>query len=189
MEKVKNTWSKKQTYEKVLSIIGTTCAISIIILAPIQILGIWNTAINIVEPMLGVLMLTQTIQNWKKNKGTAILSLLATILIFLFFTLNVVQTPPFNIRFAVQFIPEIIVKIFVGVFAIIIAYGYLKCLKWGYWSMIIYSLLFGFISLTQVSKYGSQPYIGNAIYSAIVVIYTIFHSQYLLQIKKIPNQS
>ncbi len=29
MEKVKNIWSKKQTYEKVLSIIGTTCAISI----------------------------------------------------------------------------------------------------------------------------------------------------------------
>lgn len=84
MEKVKNTWSKKQTYEKVLSIIGTTCAISIIILAPIQILGIWNTAINIVEPLLGVLMLIQTIQNWKKSKGTAILSLLATILIFLF---------------------------------------------------------------------------------------------------------
>lgn len=107
----------------------------------------------------------------------------------LLFTLNVVQTPPFNIRFAVPFIPEIIVKIFVGVFAIIIAYGYLKCLKWGYWSMIIYSLLFGFISLTQVSKYGSQPYIGNAIYSYIVAIYTIFHSKYFIKFNKIQNQS
>lgn len=99
------------------------------------------------------------------------------------------QTPPFNIRFAVPFIPEIIVRILVCTFALIIAYGYLKHLKWGYFSMLIYSILFCFTSLTQVSKYGSQPYIGNAIYSAIVVIYTIFHSQYLLQIKKIPNQS
>ena len=84
MRNIRNTWNKKQTDEKVLSIIGTTCAISIIILASIQILGIWNAAINIVEPLLGVLMLIQTIQNWNKNKTTAILSLLTTILIFSF---------------------------------------------------------------------------------------------------------
>lgn len=43
-----------------------------------------GTTINIVKPLLGVLMLIQTIQNWNKNKTTAILSLIATILIFSF---------------------------------------------------------------------------------------------------------
>ena len=43
-----------------------------------------GTTINIVEPLLGVLMLIQTIQNWNKNKTSVILSLIATILIFSF---------------------------------------------------------------------------------------------------------
>ena len=105
------------------------------------------------------------------------------------FTLNVQQTPPFNIRFSVPFLPELIVKICVGIFAIIIAYGYLKCLKWGYWSMLIYSILFCCISITQINKYGVQPFIGNAIYSAIVAIYTIFHSKYYIKCNKIQEQS
>lgn len=100
------------------------------------------------------------------------------------FTLNVQQNPPFNIRFAVQFIPELIVKICVGVFSIIIAYGYLKQLKWGYWSMLIYSILFCLISVVQISKYSTQPFIGNAIYSAIVAIYTILNFKYFYKINK-----
>lgn len=55
------------------------------------------------------------------------------------FTLNVQQNPPINVRFAVPFIPELLVKIYLGVFAIIIAYGYLKQLKWGY-MLIVESL-------------------------------------------------
>lgn len=104
------------------------------------------------------------------------------------FTLNVQQTPPFNIRFGVPSVPEFIVKICVGIFAIIIAYGYLNCLKWGYWSMLIYSILFCCISLIKIIEYGGQPFIGNAIYSAIVAIYTIFHSKYFINCNKIQEQ-
>jgi len=94
------------------------------------------------------------------------------------FTFNIKQNPPFNVRFAVPFIPEPLVKIFVVVFSIIIAYGYLRQITWGYWSMLIYSILFCCISLFQVSNYGSQPFIGNAIYSAIVTLYTMLHVKY-----------
>ena len=100
------------------------------------------------------------------------------------FSLNVQQTPPFNIRFGVPFIPELVVRICIVVFAIIIAYGYLMQLKWGYWSMLIYSILFCYISLSQTTKYGSQPFIGNAIYAAIVTIYTIIHSKCFLKEKE-----
>lgn len=93
------------------------------------------------------------------------------------FTFNIQQNPPFNIRFAVPFLPELLVKIFVAVFAIIIAYGYLRQTKWGYWSMLIYSILFCCVSLFQVTNYGSQPFLGNAIYSAIVTIYTMLHAK------------
>jgi uncharacterized membrane protein YiaA len=75
--------SQKQTDEKVLSVVSRICSISIIILVCMQILGIWKTAINVFEPLLGVLMLIQAIQNWEKNKVVAILGLCAAILIFL----------------------------------------------------------------------------------------------------------
>lgn len=83
MENIKNIWKQKQTNEKVLSVLGIICSMSIIILACMQILGIWKTAINVFEPLLGVLILIQAIQNWKKNKVVAIFSLCVAIFIFL----------------------------------------------------------------------------------------------------------
>lgn len=83
MEKIRNVWSEKQTYEKVLFVMNMICSISIIILACMQILDIWRAAVIVYEPLLGVLMLIQAIQNWKKNKVLAIFSLCAAIFIFL----------------------------------------------------------------------------------------------------------
>lgn len=94
------------------------------------------------------------------------------------FTLNIEQTPAFNIRFAVPFIPELLVKISLVVFSLLISYGYLKQTKWGYWSMLIYSISFCCLSLFQVTKYGSQPFVGNAIYASIVSIYTVTNTKY-----------
>lgn len=81
MGKVRDIWSQKQTNDKVLSVISMICSISIITLACMQLLGIWKNAINVFEPLLGVLMLIQAIQNWKKNKDVAKVSLCAAILI------------------------------------------------------------------------------------------------------------
>ena len=75
--------SKKQGNRKMLSVISGICSISIIILVCMQISGIWKTAVNLFEPLLGVLMLLQAIQSWKKSRTVAIVSLCATILIFL----------------------------------------------------------------------------------------------------------
>lgn len=84
MGKVRGMRTQKQTDEKVLYVISGICSISIIILACMQILGIWKTAANVFEPLVGVLMLIQTIQNWKKNKAVAKVSLFAAILILVY---------------------------------------------------------------------------------------------------------
>jgi hypothetical protein len=83
MENIKNIWSQKQTYEKVLFVMGIICSISIMILAGMHILGIWKTAINVFQPLMGVLMLIQGIQYWKKYKVVAIFSLCVALFIFL----------------------------------------------------------------------------------------------------------
>jgi len=76
----KKQWSKKQTDEKVMFVLSNICSISIIIFVCTQILGIWKTEADVMVPLLGVSMLIQSIQNWKKNKEVAKGSLLAGIL-------------------------------------------------------------------------------------------------------------
>ena len=89
MEKVrgswsKKQWSKKQTDEKALYVLSNICSISIIIFVCTQILGIWKTEADVIVPLLGVSMLIQSVQNWKKNKEVAKGSLLAVILVLVF---------------------------------------------------------------------------------------------------------
>lgn len=48
-----------------------------------QIFNVWDKAINVFEPLLGVLMLIQAIENWKTNRLTAYLSLFVAIFMFI----------------------------------------------------------------------------------------------------------
>ncbi|KNY27588.1 hypothetical protein [Pseudobacteroides cellulosolvens] len=92
--------------------------------------------------------------------------------VVLLLTLGIKQDFEFNIRFGIPGVPEIIVRLSIIMLSLIMAYGYLKLEKWGYWIMILYSIVFLMISLNQVSVYKSQPFIGNVIFSLIVIIYT-----------------
>ena len=79
----KKSQEQKPLFMKTLSIISFAISIIVIVLSFLQIFGIWDKAINIFEPLLGVLMLIQTIENWKTNKKVAYISLFVTIVIFI----------------------------------------------------------------------------------------------------------
>lgn len=72
-----------QMHEKIASILGGICSVSIIILASLQLLDIWDKAICIFEPLLGVLMVTQGVLQWNKNKTLVVISLCVAIFIFI----------------------------------------------------------------------------------------------------------
>lgn len=76
-------WDKKTIPFKILSIIGLIISITIIVLAILQIFNVWDKAINVFEPLLGVLMIIQAIENWKTNKSTAYFSLFVALFIFI----------------------------------------------------------------------------------------------------------
>lgn len=92
--------------------------------------------------------------------------------VILLLSLSAKQTVKFNVRFGVPFLPETYVMIFVSLFSLVMAYGYLRMKRWGYWTMLLYSILFLLISLNQINQYHSQPFIGNAFFSMVVLIYT-----------------
>jgi len=82
MQKISKAWCSMQMYEKIAFILGSICSVSVIVLATLQLLGIWEKAINIFEPLLGVLMVTQTVLQWRRNKAIAVCSLCVAIFIF-----------------------------------------------------------------------------------------------------------
>jgi len=90
----------------------------------------------------------------------------------LLLTLGVKQDLDINLRFGVPFLPETATRVFVAIFSIIMAYGYLNLKKWGYWAMIIYSVIFLIISAHQALLYGDQLFKGNIIFSMLVILYT-----------------
>lgn len=74
-------WKEKSKFEKGLTLFSLILSISVIILATLSLVSNWQDAINITEPLLGLLMLIQTLQFWKYNKAVAIFSLIAAIFI------------------------------------------------------------------------------------------------------------
>ena len=76
-------WNKKTIPFKILTIFGLIISVTIVVLALMQIFNVWDKAINVFEPLLGVLMIIQTIENWKTNRLTAYFSLFVAIFIFI----------------------------------------------------------------------------------------------------------
>lgn len=76
-------WKNKTYIMKILTIFGLIIAVSVVILAILQISGIWKNSIYVFLPLAGMLMLIQTIENWKKNKGVACFSLFTALFLFI----------------------------------------------------------------------------------------------------------
>jgi hypothetical protein len=76
-------WKEKSMIEKSLTIIGGAVCATIIVLAVLQITGVYEKAIMIFEPLLGVLMLIQALQFRKRNKIIAFISACAAVFIFI----------------------------------------------------------------------------------------------------------
>jgi hypothetical protein len=77
-------------------------------------------------------------------------------------------------RFGVSVIPERTMRVIVAFFSLLMAYGYMRLKKWGFWLLITYSVLFGLISFILLTNEPQQPFIGNFVFSIIVLIYTIY---------------
>ncbi len=82
------------------------------------------------------------------------------------------------VRFGVPNFPENIMRVLVSMISLIMAYGYLKLEKWGYWFMLIYTIYFLIVSITLYQQYNQQPFYGNIIWSIIVLIYTLLKRKY-----------
>jgi hypothetical protein len=77
-------------------------------------------------------------------------------------------------RFGMPNVPERLMRVIVALFSLGMIYGYLRLKKWGFWLMVIYSTLFGLISSSLITNGSQHIFIGNLIWSIIVLAYTIY---------------
>ena len=87
-------------------------------------------------------------------------------------------------RFGLPHAPERLVRVFVALLSFVMIYGYIRLTNWGYWFMIAYSVVFGCISALLISNPSPQPFLGNMIFSIVVLVYTIYARKSFLQSSK-----
>jgi len=87
-------------------------------------------------------------------------------------------------RFGLPNFPEQFFRVLLAIASLILIYGYMRLKKWGFWLMIMYSSGFGLLSYNLLFSQNQQPFIGNFIWSVIVLIYTFFVRKSFFRIEK-----
>lgn len=77
-------------------------------------------------------------------------------------------------RFGVPNVPERLMRVIVALYSLGMIYGYIRLKKWGFWLMVTHSILFGVISSSLITNSSQHIFIGNLIWSLIVLVYTIY---------------
>lgn len=79
---MKSDRKEKSTAHKAIYIAKLVCTAGVIVFALLQLFEVWDKAINVSAPLMGVVLLLQAIQLWKKQRGMAILGLCTALFIF-----------------------------------------------------------------------------------------------------------
>ncbi len=77
-----------------------------------------------------------------------------------------------NIAFDLPNVPDYIVKLIVSLIYIPLGYLYINRIKNSNWVVLVLAIIFGCISASLTTKYNTQPFIGNLVYSCFVIVMT-----------------
>ena len=69
---MKRNWKELSNAEKLMLIVRIAASILVVVFAALQLLGVWDKAINLAAPLMGTVLLIQSVQEWKKQRGVAI---------------------------------------------------------------------------------------------------------------------
>lgn len=81
MDSTKPRWHQKSPSQKFLTIAGIACSTAVILLALLQLLGVWEDAIRVYMPLTALVMLIMAKENWQHNRTAAIINLCTAIFV------------------------------------------------------------------------------------------------------------
>lgn len=79
---MKTRWKDVPLTHKVVSGVSIIVALSVVVLAILQIFDVWTQAINLCVPLMGVNLLCQTYIQWNTSRKTAYFSLGCAVFVF-----------------------------------------------------------------------------------------------------------
>ena len=79
---MKRKWRDLSQADKFMLIVRVVASILVVMFAALQLMDVWDKAINVAAPLMGIALLFQSVQEWKKQRGVAIFALCAALFIF-----------------------------------------------------------------------------------------------------------
>ncbi len=76
-------WKEAPILHKTVTVISILASLSVVVLAMLQMFDIWNQAINICVPLMGVTMLCQAYMQWNNSRKVAYFSIGTAAFIFI----------------------------------------------------------------------------------------------------------
>ena len=80
---MKTKWKDTPLAQRIVTVFSIVIALSVSVLAVVQILKIWTQAINLCVPLMGVNLLCQTYMQWNTSRRSAYVSLCCAALVFI----------------------------------------------------------------------------------------------------------
>ena len=80
---MKPTWKEASLTHKIVTVFSVIVSISVVVLAILQMFNVWDKAINLCCPLLGVEMLCQAYIQWNTNRKVAYFSIGTAAFIFI----------------------------------------------------------------------------------------------------------
>ena len=80
---MKSKWKDAPLLHKIVTIISILASLSVVVLAVLQIFDIWNQAINICVPLMGITMLCQACTQWNSSRKVAYFSIGTAVFVFI----------------------------------------------------------------------------------------------------------
>ena len=78
---MKRKWKELSNADKLMLTVRIVASILVVVFAALQLLGVWDKAINLAAPLMGIVLLIQSAQEWKQHRGVAIFGLCAAMFI------------------------------------------------------------------------------------------------------------
>ena len=75
-------WNERNWADKVMLVVRIIASFLVVVFATLQLLGVWDKAINLAAPLMGIVLLIQSAQEWKQQRGVAIFGLCAALFVF-----------------------------------------------------------------------------------------------------------
>ena len=79
---MKTKWKDSSLTHKIVTVVSIIVALSVIVLAILQMFDVWTQAINLCVPLMGINLLCQTYTQWNTSRKTAYFSLGCAVFVF-----------------------------------------------------------------------------------------------------------